>query len=120
MSAEKSKPQALVIGGSLGGLCAGVCLRAAGWGVRIFERSAGPMDDRGAGIVLQSEVLNLLEGLKLTTRADISVESRERQISEQGWQRCLVGRQPAIHDFVGRTVQQLEARISRRGLSQWF
>jgi 2-polyprenyl-6-methoxyphenol hydroxylase-like FAD-dependent oxidoreductase len=79
MSSEKSKPHALVIGGSLGGLCAGVCLRAAGWRVRIFERSAGPMDDRGAGIVLQAEVLNLLEGLKLTTRADISVESRERQ-----------------------------------------
>jgi 2-polyprenyl-6-methoxyphenol hydroxylase-like FAD-dependent oxidoreductase len=37
------------------------------------------MDDRGAGIVLQSEVLTLLEGLQLTTRADISVESRERQ-----------------------------------------
>jgi 2-polyprenyl-6-methoxyphenol hydroxylase-like FAD-dependent oxidoreductase len=79
VSAEKSKPHALVIGGSLGGLCAGVCLRAAGWRVRIFERSAGPMHDRGAGIVLQTEVLNLLEGLKLTTRADISVESRERQ-----------------------------------------
>lgn len=79
MSAGKSKARALVIGGSLGGLCAGVCLRAAGWRVNIFERSPGLMDDRGAGIVLQSEVLNLLEGLKLTTRADISVESRERQ-----------------------------------------
>src|SRR6266436_4595992 len=79
MSAKKNKPRALVIGGSLGGLCAGVCLRAAGWRVSIFERSPGLMDDRGAGIVLQSEVLNLLEGLKLTTRADISVESLERQ-----------------------------------------
>src|SRR6266404_5917346 len=79
MSAKKNKPRALVIGGSLGGLCAGVCLRAAGWCVSIFERSPGLMDDRGAGIVLQSEVLNLLEGLKLTTRADISVESLERQ-----------------------------------------
>src|ERR1035438_3612564 len=79
MSVEKSKPHALVIGGSLGGLCAGVCLRAAGWRVSIFERSAGLMDDRGAGIVLQAEVLNLLEGLKLTTCADMSVESRERQ-----------------------------------------
>jgi len=37
------------------------------------------MHDRGAGIVLQSEALNLLEGLKLAARADISVESRERQ-----------------------------------------
>src|SRR3989475_8113445 len=79
MSADKSKPCALVIGGSLGGLCAGVCLRAAGWRVSIFERSPGLMDDRGAGIVLQSEVLNLLEGLKLATRADIGVESLERQ-----------------------------------------
>jgi len=79
MSVAKNKPRALVIGGSLGGLCAGVCLRAAGWRVSIFERSPGLMDDRGAGIVLQSEVLNLLEGLKLTTRADISVESLERQ-----------------------------------------
>ncbi len=79
MSAKNNKPRALVIGGSLGGLCAGVCLRAAGWCVSIFERSTGLMDDRGAGIVLQFEVLNLLEGLKLTTRADISVESRERQ-----------------------------------------
>jgi len=51
----------LVIGGSLGGLSAGVCLRAAGWRVSIFERSSGVMDDRGAGIVLQSEVLNLLK-----------------------------------------------------------
>src|SRR6266851_5949995 len=79
MSAPKHKPRALVIGGSLGGLCAGVCLRAVGWRVSIFERSPGLMDDRGAGIVLQSEVLNLLEGLKLATRADISVESLERQ-----------------------------------------
>jgi 2-polyprenyl-6-methoxyphenol hydroxylase-like FAD-dependent oxidoreductase len=79
MSTAKGKPRALVIGGSLGGLCVGVCMRAAGWQVSVFERSSGPMDDRGAGIVLQSEVLNLLEGLKLATREDISVESRERK-----------------------------------------
>jgi len=79
MSTDKGKPRALVIGGSLGGLCVGVCLRAAGWRVSIFERSSGTMDDRGAGIVLQSEVLTLLERLKLATCADISVESRERQ-----------------------------------------
>jgi 2-polyprenyl-6-methoxyphenol hydroxylase-like FAD-dependent oxidoreductase len=83
MSADKSTPRALVVGGSLGGLCAGVCLRVAGWRVSIFERSSGLMDDRGAGIVLQSEVLQLLEGLKLATRAGISVESRERQYLNQ-------------------------------------
>ena len=73
MSADKSKPCALVIGGSLGGLCAGVCLRAAGWRVSIFERSPGLMEDRGAGIVLQSEALNLLEGLKLAAVDRMSV-----------------------------------------------
>jgi 2-polyprenyl-6-methoxyphenol hydroxylase-like FAD-dependent oxidoreductase len=83
MSSDKGKPHALIIGGSLAGLCAGVCLRAAGWRVSIFERSSGPMDDRGAGIVLQPEGLTLLEGLKLATRANISVESRERQYLNQ-------------------------------------
>ena len=79
MSPEKSKPRALVIGGSLGGLCSGVCLRAAGWRVSIFERSSGPMDDRGARIVLQPELLNPLESFELATCADICVISRERQ-----------------------------------------
>jgi len=74
-----TRPHALVIGGSLGGLCAGVCLRAAGWRVNIFERSQGVMDDRGAGIVLQTETLKLLEGLKLATCAEIAVESHGRQ-----------------------------------------
>ena len=74
-----SRPDALVVGGSLGGLCAGVCLRAAGWRVNVFERSQVVMDDRGAGIVLQPETLHLLEGMKLATRAEVAVESRERQ-----------------------------------------
>ncbi len=43
MSPERSKPRALVIGGSLAGLCAGVCLRTAGWRVSIFERSSPQM-----------------------------------------------------------------------------
>jgi 2-polyprenyl-6-methoxyphenol hydroxylase-like FAD-dependent oxidoreductase len=90
--------------GSLGGLCAGICLRAAGWRVSIFERSLGPMEDRGAGIVLQSEVLTLLEGLKLTTREDISVESHERQYLNKDGGVYSSGPQPAIHDFVGCVV----------------
>jgi 2-polyprenyl-6-methoxyphenol hydroxylase-like FAD-dependent oxidoreductase len=79
MNLRPHNPQALVIGGSLGGLCAGLCLRAAGWRAQIFERSPGRMDDRGAGIVLQAEMLRLLEEFRLATHADIAVESRERQ-----------------------------------------
>ena len=45
-----SQPRALVIGGSIGGLFAAQFLRQAGWDVAIFERSAGDLADRGAGL----------------------------------------------------------------------
>jgi len=48
-------------GGSTGGLCAGVALRGNGARVDIYERIAGPMETRGAGIVVQHELTNLLE-----------------------------------------------------------
>lgn len=48
-------------GGSIGGLCAGVALRGNGARVDIYERIAGPMETRGAGIVVQHELTNLLE-----------------------------------------------------------
>src|SRR5262249_28092219 len=41
---------ALIIGGSLGGLFAAHCLRAAGWQVDVFERSAEDLAGRGAGL----------------------------------------------------------------------
>jgi 2-polyprenyl-6-methoxyphenol hydroxylase-like FAD-dependent oxidoreductase len=42
--------RALIIGGSIGGLFAGHFLRQVGWDVAIFERSAGDLADRGAGL----------------------------------------------------------------------
>jgi 2-polyprenyl-6-methoxyphenol hydroxylase-like FAD-dependent oxidoreductase len=55
-----SGPSALVIGGSLAGLAAGLELKAAGLRVSIHERSERVLDDRGAGIVLQPETEQLL------------------------------------------------------------
>ena len=49
-----------VAGGSIGGLCAGLALRGAGFDVQIYERVAGPMETRGAGIVVQEELIDLL------------------------------------------------------------
>ena len=48
--------QAVVIGGSLGGLFAGLLLRSIR-DVDIYERSPQDLDSRGGGIVLQPEVL---------------------------------------------------------------
>jgi heterodisulfide reductase subunit A-like polyferredoxin len=46
---------AIIVGGSLAGLAAGIELRAAGLQVSIHERSARVLDDRGAGIVMQPD-----------------------------------------------------------------
>lgn len=50
----------IVAGGSIGGLCAGIALRGIGWDVDIYERASGPMTGRGAGIVVQEQLLQLL------------------------------------------------------------
>ena len=49
-----------IAGGSIGGLCAGVALRGIGANVHIYERVTGPMETRGAGIVVQGDLVNLL------------------------------------------------------------
>jgi 2-polyprenyl-6-methoxyphenol hydroxylase-like FAD-dependent oxidoreductase len=49
-----------IAGGSIGGLCAGLALRGAGFDVQVYERSSGSMEPRGAGIVVQSELIDLL------------------------------------------------------------
>ncbi len=50
-----SKPRVIIAGGSLGGLLIGNLLHRAGWDVEIFERVAGTLDGRGAGLVTHPE-----------------------------------------------------------------
>lgn len=50
----------VVAGGSIGGLAAGITLRAMGAEVDIYESNAGRMETRGAGIAVQSDLLALL------------------------------------------------------------
>ena len=49
-----------VAGGSVAGLCAGTALLSAGFDVHVFERSPERLSSRGAGIVVQPELLGLL------------------------------------------------------------
>src|SRR6266851_9568784 len=60
MSGVEGRLRIAVAGGSIGGLCAGVALRGAGFDVQVYERVAGPMETRGAGIVVQCELIDLL------------------------------------------------------------
>ncbi|HVA15178.1 MAG TPA: FAD-dependent monooxygenase, partial [Stellaceae bacterium] len=58
--------RALIIGGSIGGLFAGHLLQRAGWDVAIFERSAGDLADRGAGLGISAELFEVMRRVGLT------------------------------------------------------
>jgi 2-polyprenyl-6-methoxyphenol hydroxylase-like FAD-dependent oxidoreductase len=60
MSGVEGPLRIAVAGGSIGGLCAGLALRGAGFDVQVYERVSGPMETRGAGIVVQGELIDLL------------------------------------------------------------
>src|SRR6202012_1638120 len=57
---DLSMSRALVAGGSLGGLTAALVLRDQGWDVDVLERSAVPLQDRGAGIVAHPPTIRYL------------------------------------------------------------
>ncbi|MGZ5867485.1 MAG: FAD binding domain-containing protein [Xanthobacteraceae bacterium] len=71
--------RALIVGGSIGGLFAGLLLRRAGWHVAIYERVAGELAGRGAGIVVQPDQILRLKSLGLDP-ADLGVEINTRKI----------------------------------------
>ena len=60
-SQEDRRLQIAVAGGSIGGLCAGLALHGSGFDVNVYERHPGPMNTRGAGIVVQGELVQLLD-----------------------------------------------------------
>ena len=70
--------KATVVGGSLGGLAAAHQLRFIGADVAVYERSAGRTEPRGAGIVMQAEVAELLARLDRSVPS-VSVRLTERQ-----------------------------------------
>jgi 2-polyprenyl-6-methoxyphenol hydroxylase-like FAD-dependent oxidoreductase len=74
--------RALVIGGSMSGLLAGIMLTRRGWRVDIFERVQNELAGRGAGIVAQAELIARLNALGLDTR-DLGVAITTRQVLDR-------------------------------------
>src|SRR5579872_5985377 len=74
------KLEAVVIGGSMAGLCAGLVLRAAGYAVEIFEKSPREMQERGAGLVVQDEVLSFVTDHCGAIPDELGVRSQARQL----------------------------------------
>src|ERR1700687_1914578 len=71
--------RATIVGGSLTGLAAGILLRRIGWEVNIFERSSQRLSDRGAGIVMQQETLEMLGLCGAKSDDDLGVRLSTRQ-----------------------------------------
>ncbi|HLH91021.1 MAG TPA: FAD-dependent monooxygenase [Xanthobacteraceae bacterium] len=75
--ATGTRGRALIIGGSMSGLLAGLILRRRGWQVDIVERVESELSGRGAGIVAQPTLIDTLRALGLDTR-ELGVEVRTR------------------------------------------
>jgi 2-polyprenyl-6-methoxyphenol hydroxylase-like FAD-dependent oxidoreductase len=73
--------RAVVVGGSVSGLLAGLLLRQRGWDVNIYERVESELAGRGAGIVAQPELIERLSRLGLNT-AGLGVEITTRKAYE--------------------------------------
>ena len=91
MAGPELKKRAIVIGGSMSGLFAGLQLRARGFAVDIYERAEGELSGRGAGIVAQPNVPRAMRELGIDT-ADLGVDMTTRKIL----------------DAEGRTVVELD------------
>jgi 2-polyprenyl-6-methoxyphenol hydroxylase-like FAD-dependent oxidoreductase len=74
--------RALIVGGSMSGLLAGIMLDRRGWAVDIFERVTSELSGRGAGIVAQGELIARLDGLGLDTR-ELGVAITTRKILDR-------------------------------------
>ncbi|HTY54496.1 MAG TPA: FAD-dependent monooxygenase [Candidatus Binataceae bacterium] len=78
---DQVKPlDALVIGGSMAGLCAGLVLRDVGCAVEIFEKSSREMQARGAGLVVQDDVLDFVTRHCGAVADQLGVRSYARQL----------------------------------------
>src|SRR3954451_12739955 len=73
------RKRAVVIGGSMSGLFAGLPLRARGFPVDIYERVDSELSGRGAGIVAQPVVPRTRRALGIAP-ADLGVEMTTRKI----------------------------------------
>ena len=98
----------MVVGGSLGGLAAGIALREAGWEAEVFERSHGELEGGGAGIVVQPELLSFLEE-RGVSRSEVGVPAEARQYLDREGRVVRVEDRRQLMTSWGKTYAHLRA-----------
>jgi len=123
------RKQALVIGGSIGGLFAASLLRLAGWTVTLFERSRDELASRGAGLGVTQELVSIMR--RAGARLDVSlavpmssmvwldpegriVRELERHRMSSTWSRTYVPLRETVPDGDYRSGMTLE-RVEQEG-----
>jgi 2-polyprenyl-6-methoxyphenol hydroxylase-like FAD-dependent oxidoreductase len=119
--------RAIVIGGSLAGLFAGLLLRRQ-FAVDIYERADAALAGRGAGIVTHPLLWEALDAAGIAWRQGLGIEVRTRRFFERdgrlgleypypqtltAWDRLydmLRGAFPAVHYHCGKELVAVEAR----------
>jgi 2-polyprenyl-6-methoxyphenol hydroxylase-like FAD-dependent oxidoreductase len=76
---KAGQARAVVIGGSISGLFAGLLLRQAGWDAEVFERTETELTGRGAGIVTHVELCRVLAAVGLDPSRNLGVEVAGRK-----------------------------------------
>ncbi|KAK4183523.1 hypothetical protein QBC35DRAFT_97391 [Podospora australis] len=77
---KSGKLHFVIVGGSLGGLAAGIALKALGHDATILERNPTPLlHDQGAGIVAGGHALEFLKKYNRCKRQEVAVRSDRRQ-----------------------------------------
>lgn len=77
-------PEIAIAGGSIAGLCAGTALLYAGFDVHVFERSERRLSSRGAGIVVQPELLGLIAAVDAKPLATTGCTVRRTFVASTG------------------------------------
>ena len=107
-----TRPRALVIGGSVGGLFAAHLLRSIGWDVAVFERAAGDLGDRGTGIGTREELFAVMRRIGIAADASIGIDVEGRVGLDRRRPRHLASYRCAPSPAPGRASG---GRCGRRG-----
>lgn len=100
----------LIVGGSIAGLLAGNLFHRNGWDVRVFERAAGDLEGRGAGITILPGLMSSFRAAGVNeTEHSIGIELSERIALDRSGNVVAQRSFPQSMTSWGRLYQSLKA-----------
>jgi 2-polyprenyl-6-methoxyphenol hydroxylase-like FAD-dependent oxidoreductase len=111
MTTCRTSRRALVVGGSMSGLFAGLFLKRRGWEVALYERSPVTLTGRGAGIMTHPELRQAAAAVGLDTSRDFGVAVEDRVMLDAAGGAIARRRQPQIATSWNRLFEMLGANL---------